>query len=65
MSFRSEYILSLLGENFANRSKEELQSSFSKVFKSRMHGLCFSPYLEGQEPGDYISEEQIRKNRNN
>ncbi len=61
MSFRSEYILSLLGENFANRSKEELQSSFSKVFKSRMHGLCFSPYLEGQEPGDYISEEQIRK----
>ena len=61
MSFRSEYILSLLGENFTNKSKEELQSSFSKIFKSRMHGLCFSPYLEGQEPGDYISEEQIRK----
>lgn len=61
MSFRSEYILSLLGENFANKSKEELQSSFRKVFNSSMHGLCFSPYLERQEPGDYISEEQIRK----
>ena len=26
-----------------------------------MHGLCFSPYLEGQEPGDQLSEEQIRR----
>ena len=26
-----------------------------------MHGLCFSPYEEGQKPGDIISEEQIRR----
>jgi len=26
-----------------------------------MHGLCFSPYEEGQEPGDPISEAQIRR----
>ena len=24
------------------------------------HGLCFSPYLEGQQPGDQIGEAQIR-----
>lgn len=24
------------------------------------HGLCFSPYLEGQSPGDQVSEQQIR-----
>jgi exo-beta-1,3-glucanase (GH17 family) len=59
MSFRSEYILSLLGENLANKSQEELKSSFKKAFDLGMHGLCFSPYLEGQEPGDYISEKQI------
>lgn len=60
MSFRSEYILSLVGENFTNKTKEELQSIFSKVLKDGMHGICFSPYLEGQEPGDAITEEQIR-----
>jgi exo-beta-1,3-glucanase (GH17 family) len=26
-----------------------------------MHGLCFSPYEEGQKPGDFISESQIRR----
>jgi hypothetical protein len=25
-----------------------------------LHGLCFSPYLEGQAPGDVIGEQQIR-----
>jgi exo-beta-1,3-glucanase (GH17 family) len=61
MSFRSEYILSLVGENFADKSKGELQSVFSKILKDGMHGVCFSPYLEGQEPGDAITEEQIRE----
>jgi exo-beta-1,3-glucanase (GH17 family) len=26
-----------------------------------IHGLCFSPYLEGQQPGDQLTEAQIRK----
>ncbi|MCL4165100.1 UNVERIFIED_CONTAM: hypothetical protein GTU68_002492 [Idotea baltica] len=26
-----------------------------------MHGLCFSPYEEGQEPGEQITEKQIRR----
>ena len=26
-----------------------------------MHGLCFSPYEEGQKPGDILSESQIRR----
>ena len=26
-----------------------------------MYGLCFSPYEEGQEPGEQITEEQIRR----
>ena len=26
-----------------------------------MHGICFSPYMEGQKPGDQLSEEQIRR----
>ena len=31
------------------------------VLSSGMHGLCFSPYLEGQKPGDPISEAQIKR----
>ena len=56
-----EKLLSLAGLNTANQSKEELQSLFSKVMDAGMHGLCFSPYLEGQEPGTILSESQIRK----
>ena len=26
-----------------------------------MHGLCFSPYVEDQKPGDQLSEEQVRR----
>lgn len=61
MSVRKEKILSLAGINHENKSKEELQAYFSKALNSGMHGLCFSPYEEGQQPGDIISEEQIRR----
>ncbi len=61
MSVRKEKILSLAGINHENKSKEELQSYFSKALNNGMHGLCFSPYEEGQQPGDIITEEQIRR----
>ena len=61
MSVRKEKILSLAGINHENKSKEQLQALFSKALNNGMHGLCFSPYEEGQEPGDIITEAQIRK----
>ncbi|RXP44328.1 glycosyl hydrolase [Lutibacter sp. HS1-25] len=61
MSVRNEKILSLAGINHENKTKEELQAYFSKALKNGMHGLCFSPYEEGQKPGDIITEEQIRR----
>lgn len=61
MSFRSEHILSLAGKDLAGKTKEELQSIFSDLLNDGMHGLCFSPYMEEQEPGDFISENQIRE----
>jgi exo-beta-1,3-glucanase (GH17 family) len=30
------------------------------VLRAGVHGLCFSPYLEGQSPGAQVSEAQIR-----
>ena len=61
MSVRKEKVLSLAGINHENKSKEELQDYFSKALNNGIHGLCFSPYEEGQQPGDIITEEQIRR----
>ncbi|MHC1707326.1 MAG: glycosyl hydrolase family 17 protein [Bacteroidales bacterium] len=61
MSVREGKILALSGMDFANESTEELQGLFKKVLNSGMHGLCFSPYGEGQRPGDTLTEKQIRR----
>lgn len=60
MSLRNEKLLSLSGVNFENKSVDELQSLLEQILKNGIHGLCFSAYLEGQKPGDIISEDQIR-----
>ena len=61
MSLRKEHIMSLAGGKSSSISKEELLSSFGKHLKNGVHGICFSSYVDGQEPGDIISAEQIRK----
>jgi exo-beta-1,3-glucanase (GH17 family) len=37
-----------------------LQAEFSAVLNAGVHGMCFSPYLQGQSPGDQIPGAQIR-----
>ncbi len=62
MSKREGKIMSLAGGiNFADNTGVELQEKFREVLNEGMHGLCFSPYEEGQKPGDILSESQIRK----
>ncbi len=61
MSLRSEKLMSLAGEAVKGKSKEELAELFREVLEAGMHGLCSSPYVEGQEPGDQLTEEQIRR----
>ncbi len=38
-----------------------LRIEFAAVLNAGVHGLCFSPYLEGQAPGSLVSEQQIRE----
>ena len=45
----------------ASLSPQMLAASFSQVLATRMHGLCFSPYVEGQGAGDLLSEAPIRR----
>lgn len=61
MSLRSEYIMSLAGADYSGISKENLLTLFRKYLKNGVHGMCFSSYVDGQEPGSLISEEQIRE----
>ncbi len=61
MSYREGKIKSLAGLNLDNKTTKGLENLFTKTLKNGMHGLCFSPYEEGQEPGDHMTEKQIRR----
>lgn len=60
MSFRSDKLLSLTGEDFSNKSTDDLIKLFREYLENGIHGLCFSSYVEGQAPGSIITAEQIR-----
>ena len=61
MSFNADKILALAGKNLQGLSSEELTESFRELLQEGMHGICFSPYVEGQQPGDTLTEEQVRR----
>lgn len=47
--------------NFSGVTKAELAELFRQTLENGTHGLCFSPYEEGQQPGDQLSETQVRR----
>ncbi|MFK7969681.1 MAG: MFS transporter [Bacteroidia bacterium] len=51
----------IAGLDLSNSSTGEIKTEFAQRLNSGLHGLCFSPYVEGQETGDILSEEQIRR----
>lgn len=61
MSFNPDKILALAGRDLQGLSLEELTQIYNEILQEGMHGLCFSPYEEGQKPGDQLSEEQVRR----
>ena len=61
MSGRAGKVMALAGVNLDNKTKQGLQNLSNRLLKNGMHGLCFSPYEEGQEPGEIITEKQIRR----
>ena len=61
MSYRKEKVLSLTGTEVNGLDRSALQEQCALHLNEKMHGICFSPYEGEQEPGDPISEEQIRR----
>lgn len=51
----------VLGFEFSGKTTAEIRDSFANTIKKGVHGLCFSPYVEGQGAGDILSEMQIRR----
>ncbi len=47
--------------DFSSMSTDEIKSLFTKSLNNGLHGICFSPYTEGQNVGDLLSEEQIQR----
>jgi len=53
--------LSLAGIDISGLSVDDLRALVSKILEGRIHGLSFSPYVEGQGPGTQIRDAQIRQ----
>jgi exo-beta-1,3-glucanase (GH17 family) len=49
------------GIDFSETSNEELKQLWRETLENGMHGLCFSMYEDGQEPGDIITEDQVER----
>jgi len=49
------------GVDFAKLSVESLEELCKNSMENGIHGLCFSLYEDGQQPGDVITEEQVRR----
>lgn len=53
--------MSLAGLDLARFSVDELRALVRKLLDRGIHGISFSPYVEGQGPGTELAEEQIRE----
>lgn len=47
--------------DLSSKTNAELVQLFSESLHSGVYGLCFSPYLEGQNIGDTLSKKQIEQ----
>jgi len=53
--------MSLAGPVVNNLGLEELKKQSREFLNAGIHGICFSAYDEGQQPGDQLSEAQVRR----
>ena len=47
--------------DFSSKSTAEIRQLFTTTLNRRLHGICFSPYMEGQNIGDQLSRQQIER----
>ncbi|WP_299887195.1 MFS transporter [uncultured Lacinutrix sp.] len=47
--------------DFSSKTGQEIRDIFSATLNNELHGICFSPYEEGQNIGDQLTQEQIKR----
>ena len=53
--------MSLAGIDLSSYPVDALRSLVREILDAKIHGICFSPYIEGQGPGTRVGESQIRE----
>lgn len=61
MSIRVDRIEGLKGIDYSSKSANELDQLFQHILGDGLHGLCYSAYDEGQQPGTVLTKEQVRR----
>ena len=61
MSNHYQRNLSLAGLDISGLSLDDLRALVRKILEAKIHGISFSPYIEGQGPGTQIGAAQIRE----
>ena len=61
MSNHYQRTLSLAGIDLSGLSSDDLRALVRKILDAKIHGISFSPYVEGQGPGTQLGAEQIRE----
>ena len=51
----------LLGTDLSNMSETDKAALLREILQQKIHGISFSPYIDGQSPGTEIGEQQIRE----
>ena len=49
------------GIDFSDHSADKFRKLWKATLNKGMHGICFSMYEDGQEPGDIITEAQVER----
>jgi len=53
--------LSLAGLNISDLSVADLRTLVKEILAAKIHGISFSPYVEGQGPGTELAADQIQE----
>ena len=61
MSKHYKRSMALAGVDFSKYSSEDFPALVRKILAAKIHGISFSPYVEGQGPGTQLGEAQIRE----
>ncbi len=61
MSKHKHKYMSLSGINVVDLPADNLEHQAKSILDEKIHGISFSPYGEGQKPGDAVSKTQIQQ----